>query len=232
MRRRILGLVLCGLVLYGAAPAVVDVLGGWRDLDRVTPGWWLAVILAQVAGWVCLWALQRLALQRARWFPVVTSQPASGARGRVGPRGAAATPAPHDPVPSQAGARRPAVPDAVAGGPRADAGRDRADRRIAPAARRARGDARSRDPGAHRRAADPDGAARGRRAGARRVRVPVRPLRAADGQRPGHQLGGARGRNRAASPSPPQAGARRPARAADGRARPRPPHPGPAVARG
>jgi len=90
MRRRILGLVLCGLVLYGVAPAVVDVLGGWTDLDRVTPGWWIAVIATQVAGWGALWAVQRLALQRARWFPVATSQLASGALGRVVPGGAAA----------------------------------------------------------------------------------------------------------------------------------------------
>ena len=73
MRRRILALALTGLVLYVVAPAVVDVLGGWRDLDRLTPGWWIAVILTQVAGWGCLWALQRLALHKPAWFGVVTS---------------------------------------------------------------------------------------------------------------------------------------------------------------
>jgi putative heme transporter len=90
MRRRVLGLALTALVLYGVAPAVVDVLGGWRDLDRVAPRWWVAVIVTQVAGWVCLWWLQRLALRRPPWFPVVTSQLASGALGRVVPGGAAA----------------------------------------------------------------------------------------------------------------------------------------------
>src|SRR3954465_8038908 len=90
MRRRILALALTGLVLYGGAPAVIDVLGGWRDLDRVAPSWWIAVLGTQVAGWACLWALQRLALRRPRWFPVASSQLASGALGRVVPGGAAA----------------------------------------------------------------------------------------------------------------------------------------------
>ena len=90
MRRRVLGLALTALVLYGVAPAVVDVLGGWRDLDRVSPAWWIAVVLTQVAGWACLWAVQRLSLQRPPWFPVATSQLASGALGRVIPGGAAA----------------------------------------------------------------------------------------------------------------------------------------------
>src|SRR3954452_13223825 len=90
MRRRILGLALTALMLYGVAPAVVDVLGGWRDLDRVSPAWWAAVLGTQVAGWGCLWVVQRLALNRAPWFPVATSQLASGALGRVVPGGAAA----------------------------------------------------------------------------------------------------------------------------------------------
>src|SRR3954447_2307560 len=88
--RRTLGLALTALMLYGVAPAVVDVLGGWRDLDRLSPGWWAAVIATQVAGWGCLWVVQRLALNRAPWFPVATSQLASGALGRVVPGGAAA----------------------------------------------------------------------------------------------------------------------------------------------
>src|SRR3954451_1779969 len=90
MRRRILGLALTALMLYGVAPAVVDVLGGWRGLDSGSAGGWAAVIATQVAGWGCLWVVQRLALNRAAWFPVATSQLASGALGRVVPGGAAA----------------------------------------------------------------------------------------------------------------------------------------------
>src|SRR3954452_20037871 len=103
MRRRILGLALTALMLYGVAPAVVDVLGGWRDLDRLSPGWWAAVIATQIVGWGCLWVVQRLALNRAPWFPVATSQLASGALGRVVPGGAAAAGALPYPTPPPSG---------------------------------------------------------------------------------------------------------------------------------
>jgi uncharacterized protein (TIRG00374 family) len=116
MRRRILALALTGLVLYGVGPAVVDVLGGWRDLDRLTPGWWIAVILTQVAGWGCLWALQRLALHRPDWFGVVTSQLASGALGRVVPGGAAAAAALQYRMLGQAGLQRATVATGLTAG--------------------------------------------------------------------------------------------------------------------
>src|SRR3954469_19508580 len=109
MRRRILGLALTALMLYGVAPAVVDVLGGWRDLDRISPEWWAAVIATQVAGWACLWVVQRLALNRAPWFPVATSQLASGALGRVVPGGAAAAAALQYRMLGQAGLTQTAV---------------------------------------------------------------------------------------------------------------------------
>ncbi len=116
MRRRVLWLVLTALVLYGVAPAVIDVLGGWRDLDRVAPRWWIAVIGTQVAGWGSLWALQRLALHRPRWFPVATSQLASGALGRVVPGGAAAAAALQYRMLSQAGLAHTAVATGLTAG--------------------------------------------------------------------------------------------------------------------
>src|SRR4051812_32795197 len=116
MRRRILGLAVCALVLYGVAPAVLDVLGGWRDLERVTPAWWIAVIATQVAGWGCLWALQRLALHRAGWFPVATSQLASGALGRVVPGGAAAAAALQYRMLTQAGVAQTTVATGLTAG--------------------------------------------------------------------------------------------------------------------
>jgi uncharacterized protein (TIRG00374 family) len=116
MRRRILALALTGLVLYGVAPAVVDVLGGWRDLDRVAPQWWIAVILTQVAGWGCMWALQRLALHTRDWFGVVTSQLASGALGRVVPGGAAAAAALQYRMLAQSGLDRATVATGLAAG--------------------------------------------------------------------------------------------------------------------
>jgi uncharacterized protein (TIRG00374 family) len=91
MRKRIFALAVTGLVLYGVAPAVVDVLGGWHDLDEVAPQWWIAVLLTQITGWGCMWALQRLSFHTRAWFGVITSQLASGSLGRVVPGGAAAS---------------------------------------------------------------------------------------------------------------------------------------------
>src|SRR3954470_6776252 len=116
MRRRTLGLALTALMLYGVAPAVVDVLGGWHDLDRVSPAWWAAMLATQVAGWACLWVVQRLALNRAPWFPVTTSQLASGALGRVVPGGAAATAALQYRMLAQAGLAQTAVATGLTAG--------------------------------------------------------------------------------------------------------------------
>lgn len=48
------------------------------------------MLVSQGAAVVCLWLLQRLCLDRPKWFPVATSQLAGGALGRVVPGGAAA----------------------------------------------------------------------------------------------------------------------------------------------
>jgi len=116
MRRRILGLAVTALALYGVGPAVIDVLGGWRHLDEVAPGWWVAVLATQVAGWACLWAVQRLALRPRGWFAVATSQLASGALGRVVPGGAAAAAALQYRMLWQAGLARPVVATGLAAG--------------------------------------------------------------------------------------------------------------------
>jgi len=90
MWRRILGLVICGLVLYGVAPAVLQVLNAWPDVVTIEPYWFAAMIGAQVLSWAGMWLLQRLAVDARSWWPIVTSQLASGAFGRVVPGGAAA----------------------------------------------------------------------------------------------------------------------------------------------
>ena len=90
MWRRVLGLVVCGLVLYGVAPAVLEVLDAWPQVVDIELYWFAAMILAQVLSWASMWLLQRLAVDARSWWPVVTSQLASGALGRVVPGGAAA----------------------------------------------------------------------------------------------------------------------------------------------
>src|SRR5215213_9317155 len=90
MVKRILGLLLCGVVLYGVAPAVLDVLDAWPEVVDIKPHWFAAMVAAQVLSWAGMWLLQRLSVDARSWWPVVTSQLASGAFGRVVPGGAAA----------------------------------------------------------------------------------------------------------------------------------------------
>src|SRR4051812_15086315 len=116
MRKRILALALTGLVLYGVAPAVVDVLGGWRNLDEVAPQWWIAVVVTQVAGGGCLWAPQRLAPPTRPRFGVITSQLAGGALGRVVPGGAAAAAALQYRMLAQAGLERATIATGLTAG--------------------------------------------------------------------------------------------------------------------
>jgi hypothetical protein len=90
MVKRIAGLVVCGLVLYGVAPAVLDVLDAWPQVIDIEPYWFIAMVAAQLGSWAGLWLLQRLAVDAHSWWPVITSNLASGALGRVVPGGAAA----------------------------------------------------------------------------------------------------------------------------------------------
>ena len=90
MWRRVLGLLVCGLVLYGVAPAVLDVLDAWPQVVDIEVYWFAAMVLAKVLSWAGMWLLQRLAVDARSWWPVVTSQLASGALGRVVPGGPAA----------------------------------------------------------------------------------------------------------------------------------------------
>lgn len=93
-RRRILGRLLLLAIMAGSlyllAPSIVSVLASWPRLADLSPGWFAGVVAGQVASFVCLFFLQRLALRTDSWFPVVTSQLAGNAFSRVVPGGAAA----------------------------------------------------------------------------------------------------------------------------------------------
>jgi uncharacterized protein (TIRG00374 family) len=82
--------LVAAVVLYGVAPAILEVAGAYRRLKDVDPGWWVVVVAAAVASNWCMCALQRLALNRAAWFPVATSQLAGAAFSKVVPGGSAA----------------------------------------------------------------------------------------------------------------------------------------------
>jgi uncharacterized protein (TIRG00374 family) len=110
MWRRLAGLLLCALVLYGVAPAVLQVFDAWPEVVDLAPYWFAAMIAAQLASWTGVWLLQRLAVDARSWWPVATSYLASSAVGRVVPGGAAAAGALQYGMLVQAG-----VPAALAG---------------------------------------------------------------------------------------------------------------------
>src|SRR5947209_7460767 len=85
--RRLLALALAAVVLYGAAPAVLAVLGAYPRLRDVDAAWWVVVLAMSAAGTWCMCALQRLSLHGAPWFSVATSQLAGSAFSKVVPGG-------------------------------------------------------------------------------------------------------------------------------------------------
>src|SRR5688572_28681414 len=89
LRRTVFWLAVTAVSLYLVAPSILQVLGSWEDLDRIGIGWLAAMAVMQAAALACLWALQRLALDRAPWPPVVTSQLAGNALAKVAPGGGA-----------------------------------------------------------------------------------------------------------------------------------------------
>jgi uncharacterized protein (TIRG00374 family) len=89
LRRTLVWLAITGVSLYLVAPRLLDTLGSWRDLDRLGPGWLLAMTALQATALFCLWALQRLALHVRGWYAVVTSQLAGNAISKVAPGGGA-----------------------------------------------------------------------------------------------------------------------------------------------
>ena len=116
IRRRILTLSVAAVVLYGVAPAVLEVLGAYRRLTDVDPAWWIAVVAMSAAGIWCMCAVQRLALNRPRWFPVITSQLAGAAFSKVVPGGSAAAAALQARMLTQAGLPPAAVATGLTAG--------------------------------------------------------------------------------------------------------------------
>ncbi len=87
---RIAMLSVTAFSLYLLFPALVSVLGSWKDLERVNPGWFVAVLCTESLSLICFWNLQRIALRTKAWFSVATSQLASGAMTSIIPAGQAA----------------------------------------------------------------------------------------------------------------------------------------------
>jgi uncharacterized protein (TIRG00374 family) len=90
LAKRGLLLAVTGVSLYLLAPALLEVFGAFDRLDEFNPLWWIAMVLLQVGSYACMWGVQRISMGAKHIGPVVTSQLASNAFGRVVPGGVAA----------------------------------------------------------------------------------------------------------------------------------------------
>jgi uncharacterized protein (TIRG00374 family) len=91
LTRRGLLLAASAVSLYLLAPALLEVFGAFDELGEIAPLWFPAMVALQVGSYACMWAIQHLAVRAERWGPVITSQLASNAFGRVVPGGVAAS---------------------------------------------------------------------------------------------------------------------------------------------
>jgi uncharacterized membrane protein YbhN (UPF0104 family) len=90
LTRRGLLLVVSAVSLYLLAPALLEVFGAFDELDEISPLWFPVMVALQTGSYACMWGIQRLAVRAEHWGPVITSQLASNAFGRVVPGGVAA----------------------------------------------------------------------------------------------------------------------------------------------
>jgi uncharacterized protein (TIRG00374 family) len=88
--RTVLLLLVTAISLYLVFPSLVSVLSASPRLRTIEPFWFLAMLLAQAASFVCLWLLQRLATRTRDLYAIATSQLAGNAFGRIVPGGGAA----------------------------------------------------------------------------------------------------------------------------------------------
>lgn len=82
-------LALGGAGLYVLLPSLLAVFGSWRSLSHLDWAFALLVLGCEVASFVCLWALDRLALRTRAWLPVIAAQLSGNAMGRILPGGGA-----------------------------------------------------------------------------------------------------------------------------------------------
>ena len=87
--RTLVWLAITGVSLYLVAPAVLDTLSSWDELATIAPAWLAGMLVLQLAALGSLWELQRIAIQRAGWHAVATSQLAGNAMSKIAPGGGA-----------------------------------------------------------------------------------------------------------------------------------------------
>jgi uncharacterized protein (TIRG00374 family) len=87
---RPVGLLLVAAVsLYVFLPSLLSVFGSWRSLSHLDWPYAALVLVCEIASFLCLWQLDRIALRTKGWFAVASAQLSGNAVGRIVPGGAA-----------------------------------------------------------------------------------------------------------------------------------------------
>jgi len=87
---RLIFLLIALVALYVVWPSLTSVLATWPELLSLSPWWFVAMLAAEIASFLSLWALQRMALRTTQWYGIATSQLGGNAVSRTLPGGAAA----------------------------------------------------------------------------------------------------------------------------------------------
>jgi uncharacterized protein (TIRG00374 family) len=82
-------LATAGVSLYLLLPSLLAVFTSWSSLSHLD--WYFAVLAlaCELASFLCLWELDRIALRTRAWFPVAAAQLSGNAVGRILPGGGA-----------------------------------------------------------------------------------------------------------------------------------------------
>ncbi len=78
-------LAVTGVSLYLLLPSLLSVLSSWPSLKHLDWPFAVLVLLFELASWICLWELDRIALGSTGWFTIATGQLAGNALGRIIP---------------------------------------------------------------------------------------------------------------------------------------------------
>ena len=87
--KRLLAVAVAGLALYGLAPKLGEVLGGWPRLRDIEPGWFAVMAVTESASLICMCAVQRIATGERRRGPFLRSYLVGNAVSELLPGGAA-----------------------------------------------------------------------------------------------------------------------------------------------
>jgi uncharacterized protein (TIRG00374 family) len=82
-------LVVAAVSLYVFLPSLLSVFGSWRSLSHLDWPYAALVLVCEIASFVCLWELDRIALRTKGWFAVASAQLSGNAVGRIVPGGGA-----------------------------------------------------------------------------------------------------------------------------------------------